>query len=394
MTMDLSSQFPVNLTEFYAIEALVGQGAFSTVWRARHRTSGQLRAVKKIDASLLSPREIANEIAIMRLLRHENMVRCYDVFIEAQYVNVVVDMFPGGDLVDGLNTHRRAFGRVPNAQLARLAKQMMSAVAHVHGLSIIHRDVKGENFLSDRPDIGDPDVKVALSDFGTALRIEKGEVVYSRVGTPAFWAPEIYAGGYSLAVDVWAVGVTTFILLTGALPYEGEAAICARSGPKGTTDLAMPYYLSESGADFLRQTMKKEASERPPAREVARHAWLTTKQPKDAPLVEDVHPPQEEVQIASRFSLLSCIFSVIGGLAVYGCSALGHCIGVESARDQSKEEGARYPSKTSKASTAGTGDYLMEVPDKDILEKQATDLTKQISVNLTMHQVSLSSIKQ
>ncbi|CAE7921300.1 PEPKR2 [Symbiodinium sp. KB8] len=235
---------------------------------------------------------------------------------------------------------------------------------------------------------------VALSDFGTALRIEKGEVVYSRVGTPAFWAPEIYAGGYSLAVDVWAVGVTTFILLTGALPYEGEAAICARSGPKGTTDLAMPYYLSESGADFLRQTMKKEASERPPAREVARHAWLTTKQPKDAPLVEDVHPPQEEVQIASRFSLLSCIFSVIGGLAVYGCSALGHCIGVESARDQSKEEGARYPSKTSKASTAGTGDYLMEVPDKDILEKQATDLTKQISVNLTMHQVSLSSIKQ
>ncbi|CAE7644082.1 PEPKR2 [Symbiodinium sp. CCMP2456] len=236
--------------------------------------------------------------------------------------------------------------------------------------------------------------EVALSDFGTALRIEKGEVVYSRVGTPAFWAPEIYAGGYSLAVDVWAVGVTTFILLTGALPYEGEAAICARSGPKGTTDVALPYYLSESGADFLRQTMKKEAADRPPAREVARHPWLTTKQPKDAPLIEDVHPPPEEVQIASRFSLLSCIFSVIGGLAVYGCSALGYCIGIDSARDQNKEASARWPSKTSKASTAGTGDYLMEVPDKDILEKQATDLTKQISVNLTMHQVSLSSIKQ
>ncbi|CAJ1374942.1 unnamed protein product [Effrenium voratum] len=125
-----------------------------------HKTSGQIRAIKKIDTTDLSPREVAHEIAIMRFLRHENVVRCYDVFLEGQYVHVVMDMFNGGDLVDGLNVHRRAHGRLPSRQLRNLASQMSQAIAHVHALQIIHRDVKGENFLSDRPNIGDPAVKV------------------------------------------------------------------------------------------------------------------------------------------------------------------------------------------------------------------------------------------
>ncbi|CAE8627408.1 unnamed protein product [Polarella glacialis] len=209
--------FPKHLVENYVIEGLLGQGAFSTVWRAVHRATGQVRAVKKIDTSDLSPPKIAHEIALMRMLRHENVVRCYDVFLEAQYVSIVVDMFNGGDLVDGLNAYRRVHGRVPNAQLAHLARQMIAAVAHVHSLQICHRDVKGENFLSDRPDIGDPQCKVALADFGTAIRVGPGERLVQRVGTPAFWAPEVFGDGYDFLVDIWAVGVTTFILLTGQL---------------------------------------------------------------------------------------------------------------------------------------------------------------------------------
>ncbi|CAE8615326.1 unnamed protein product [Polarella glacialis] len=232
--------FPKHLVENYVIEGLLGQGAFSTVWRAVHRATGQVRAVKKIDTSDLSPPKIAHEIALMRMLRHENVVRCYDVFLEAQYVSIVVDMFNGGDLVDGLNAYRRVHGRVPNAQLAHLARQMIAAVAHVHSLQICHRDVKGENFLSDRPDIGDPQCKVALADFGTAIRVGPGERLVQRVGTPAFWAPEVFGDGYDFLVDIWAVGVTTFILLTGALPFDGEVQICSSGGPAGFEFLATP----------------------------------------------------------------------------------------------------------------------------------------------------------
>ncbi|CAK9031343.1 unnamed protein product, partial [Durusdinium trenchii] len=58
----LARQFPEPLNDVYRVEAFVGQGAFSTVWRATHRTSGQVRAIKKIDTTDLSPREIAHEV--------------------------------------------------------------------------------------------------------------------------------------------------------------------------------------------------------------------------------------------------------------------------------------------------------------------------------------------
>lgn len=261
--------FPKHLVEIYDIDStMLGAGAFSTVWRCTHRATGMVRAVKKIDTSELSPREIAHEIALMRLLRHENVVRCYDVFLEAQYVNIVVDMFTGGDLIDGMNTHHSTKGRIPDSQLSRIAKQMISAVAHVHSLQIVHRDVKGENFLSDRPDIGDPACRIALADFGTAVRLEPGEKLSVQVGTPAFWPPEVWAGDYDFLVDVWAVGVTTFILMAGRLPFESTAADPAPS-------FEMPRLASRLCANFLMGCLEKNVEVRAAAADLAEHEWMT-----------------------------------------------------------------------------------------------------------------------
>ncbi|CAE7206509.1 IPL1, partial [Symbiodinium pilosum] len=189
---------------------------------------------------------------------------------------------------------------------------------------------------------------------------------------------QIFAGGYDFAVDVWAVGVTTFILMTGALPYEGEAAICTPSVPT-IPDLQLPYHCSKLGADFVLQTLKKDISERPLAREAARHPWLTTKQPSDAPMEDS---PQEEAT-SSFGRLLNCVFSALGGLMVLACSALGNCMDAMCDQNEVEAAAARW---SSKASTSGS---LVAVADKEILEKHTTDLTKQISVNLLEHQVSL-----
>lgn len=262
--------FPKHLVEIYDIDGMLGAGAFSTVWRCIHRATGVVRAVKKIDTSELSPREIAHEIALMRLLRHENVVRCYDVFLEAQFVNVVVDMFQGGDLIDGLSLHHSRAGFVPDAQLARIARQMLAAVAHVHSLLIVHRDVKGENFLSDRPDIGDPECRVALADFGTAQRLEPGETLATQVGTPAFWAPEVWEGRYEYLVDVWAVGITTFILMAGRLPFETSENCPA---PK----LVLPKGTSAACSSFIHSCLVADVQERPLAADLSNHEWLTAR---------------------------------------------------------------------------------------------------------------------
>jgi len=354
-------KFPKHLVEIYDIEGVLGQGAFSTVWRCKHRTTGQVRAVKKIDTSELSPREIAHEIALMRLLRHENVVRCYDVFLEAQFVNIVVDMFNGGDLVDGLNAHRKARGRVPDAQLAYLARQMVAAVAHVHSLQIVHRDIKGENFLSDRHDIGDPDCRVALADFGTAIRIEPGEQLNSRVGTPAFWAPEMWAGGYDFLVDVWALGVTAFVLVAGALPFEGEAQIC-KPAANGEPPFKVPSFASDLCRDFISRCLEKDPRGRPQAAEAAHHRWMATPQYQGQGTLL-TGQTSEDVARGTKI-VLGWMFDGLGVAVVACCNGIVFCLEMLLATDQHQASG--------------------NPPDKETIEKQVTELTNQISISASI----------
>jgi len=330
-------KFPKHLVEIYDIDCMLGQGAFSTVWRCTHRQSGQVRALKKIDTLELSPREIAHEIALMKLLRHPNVVRCYDVFLEAHFVNIVVDMFTGGDLVDGLNAHRQDRGRIPDAQLANLTRQMVAAVIHVHSLCIIHRDIKGENFLTDRPDIGDPECVVALADFGTAARLEPGATLSDKVGTPAFWAPEVCMGQYDFLADVWAVGVTVFILLCGALPFEGEAAIC-QPVASGALSFSAPYFATSACVDFLAACLAKDPGSRPQASEVARLPWMETPVPSSAP-----RPAISAHSFAEALgSAAETIGSILGGL----CACFtGLCLELLAA----SEPAPKSPSSTKQA---------------------------------------------
>lgn len=364
-------KFPKHLVEIYDIEHILGQGAFSTVWRCRHRKTGEVRALKKIDTTELSPREIAHEIALMRLLRHESVVKCYDVFLEAQFVSIVIDMFTGGDLIDGLNAHRRSRGRIPDGQLSHITRQMVAAVVHVHSLRIVHRDIKGENFLSDRPDIGDPACRVALADFGTAMRIEPGEKLQSRVGTPAFWAPEVWAGCYDFLVDVWAVGVTTFILLTGALPFEGEAQICKPVVP-GQAAVMLPHFASQMCQEFVQACLVKDPQKRPAATEAAQMPWMT------APLVPGsggggsgttaprVAPASHE---ATAAGVAGCVIDILAAIVVGCCSGLGLCLDILLGGDAGEQRQARLP-----------GSALQQPTNEDI-EKEVTELTRRISTN-------------
>eukprot|EP00420_Gonyaulax_spinifera_P018878 CAMPEP_0197916504 /NCGR_PEP_ID=MMETSP1439-20131203/82102_1 /TAXON_ID=66791 /ORGANISM="Gonyaulax spinifera, Strain CCMP409" /LENGTH=438 /DNA_ID=CAMNT_0043538531 /DNA_START=44 /DNA_END=1357 /DNA_ORIENTATION=- len=353
-------RFPKHLVDIYDIKSLLGQGAFSTVWRCVHRATGTTRAVKKIDTSELSPREIAHEIALMRLLRNPNVVRCYDVFLEAQYVNIVIDIFTGGDLIDGLNAHRKSCGRVPDAQLAHLSRQMVAAVAHIHSLKIVHRDIKGENFLCDRPDIGDPECRIALADFGTAKRIEPGELLTAHVGTPPFWSPEMWAGRYDFLVDVWAVGVTAYILLSGSLPFDGEVDI-RKPVMAGKLPFTPPQCASEKCVDFLGRCLIKDPKGRPSAAELQRHPWMLT-----PPHRREVKGADKVRESKKGNSSIEQFFTGLGVMVAGCCDGLGLILGALAG------SGGGAP--------AGRVDQETAEPlDKDEIEKQVTEMSRNIS---------------
>lgn len=277
------NQLQKKLLEVYEIEKYLGEGAFSKVWRCVHKKTQEPRAVKVVDMSPdsgVNRKDVRVEIAMMRLLRHENVVRCYDVFMEAESVNIVVDIFAGGDLMDGMVAHYERRGAIPEGQVRHLARQMVAALAHVHGLNITHRDIKGENFLLDRQDIGDLDCRVALADFGTAVLMRAGQVTATeQVGTRSFWPPEIWrAERYGQAVDIWAMGVTAYVLLAGRLPFnadEGQQAEVCR--PVADGELLFAPFAGAEGpcVDFLAACMTSDAASRPTAASLAASSpWL------------------------------------------------------------------------------------------------------------------------
>merc|ERR550525_1890130 len=114
-----------------------------------------------------------------------------------------MDRYSGGDLCDALERHFHRQSRIPISAVQRITKMMVQSVAWLHQNSVVHCDVKPDNLLMDRQDIEHPSCRVYLSDFDTAQEIQPGQRLTQKLGTRAYWAPEVWDLNYGFAVDVW-----------------------------------------------------------------------------------------------------------------------------------------------------------------------------------------------
>merc|ERR1719352_1956287 len=141
---------------------------------------------------------------------------------------------------------------------------MASAIQYIHARSIVHRDVKGDNFMMTIRYITDPNNNIALADFGTALHLKPGERLSDEVGTRIFWSPEFCNKSYGLKVDVWAMGVIMYGLLDGRFPFKDENDI-KKKEPK------IPKRIHPDCEDYIRGMLHKDENKRLSADEVVKH---------------------------------------------------------------------------------------------------------------------------
>merc|ERR1719428_1708456 len=163
-----------------------------------------------IDKSTSKPHEVQAEIAIMKELDHYHVNRVIEFFQDQCFMYIVTEEFLGGDVLDGLQRHLKGPGRIPDAALQRCARQLADATAYIHSISIIHRDIKGDNFLMDRPDIADIDLRLVMTDFGTSTHLKPGKLLSEQTGTEMYWSPEVIMRKYEFKCDMWALGVCMF----------------------------------------------------------------------------------------------------------------------------------------------------------------------------------------
>lgn len=155
---------------------------------------------------------------------------------------------------------------------------MAEAVYHCHENSVVHRDLKLENFLIDiNEHTGELEVK--LCDFGLAKKILPGHKRKGKAGTLVTMAPEmIVCGFYDQKVDAWSLGVILFELLTNTIPFLHknnqvlEHMICELD--INFKQVQVEYGLSAEAVDLISKLMRKDPVARIDIEEILKHPWL------------------------------------------------------------------------------------------------------------------------
>lgn len=227
---------------------------------------------------------------------------------------LVMDLVSGGEMFD----HLINYGAYSEADAARLMREVASALAFLHGVGVVHADLKPENLLLCSKKREDGTVK--MIDFGCAL-VQKGsyddddesddskdgnakgqikpdhwikEFQESNLsesdqkelqftGTTAYWPPERFLNGSypDAATDMWACGIILFIMLTGVHPFDltgvatdAEIEEQIKKDPSPPITRALTSHLSPSAIDLIRKLFTKNPNERLTADEMLRHPWI------------------------------------------------------------------------------------------------------------------------
>jgi len=255
------------LLDKYSLGKVLGQGAFGVVYSCKRKGTNDEYAVKMIDQVETPVGEIKLEVDMLKRLAHPCVVKLHDVYFEKVFVCMVLEIYRGGDMIEGMQLHWKTKGMIAIPVIQNLSKQMFQSVEWLHHNKVIHRDLKGDNYLQDRKALQDPKCRVFLSDFGTVKDIQPGERLKSKCGTKTYWSPEFYSLNYGLKADVWALGVVIYGMVTGRFPFKGEEDV--RKKP-----VKIPSRCGKDGEEFLLGTLNRDEEIRLSAAQAIDHRFL------------------------------------------------------------------------------------------------------------------------
>lgn len=217
---------------------------------------------------------VEREVGVQkRLKRHQNLIELIDVVRQPrkEKMHIVLEM------ANGCTVHEladRAPGRrLAESQVANIMFQALTAMQYMHGKGVVHRDIKPANMMLTATGT------LKLSDFGVAefLNEYAADNQVSRTsGSPAFQAPEIATGAAQYSgtkVDVWALGVTMYFLLTGDIPFQSDNLLVLFDFiAKGVYD--EPEYLGAEVRGLIRTMLTVDWAERPAVDTLLKHPWV------------------------------------------------------------------------------------------------------------------------
>jgi calcium-dependent protein kinase len=232
--------------------------------------TGKVFALKSILLTKVSDdmmEELRNEIGILQTLDHPNIVKELEIYETKLNIYLVLEHCSGGDL----------YTRGPYSEKAacEITDDLLSAVSHMHKHGITHRDLKFENIMFESRE---DDAKVKIIDYGLAHKaLGSEENMTEGVGTMYTLAPEVLMGNYTSKVDIWSLGVVSFMLLSGTKPFNERRRSRMIAKIKQAEYTFQPQVwdnLSESSKDFVSSLIVADPAGRPTADDALKNPWL------------------------------------------------------------------------------------------------------------------------
>lgn len=243
-------------------EHKVASGSYGDLYKGIY--CSQEVAIKILKAERLNSelqKEFAQEVYIMRKVRHKNVVQFIGACTRPPNLCIVTEFMCGGSVYDYLHKQKGAF-KLPS--LLKVAVDVSKGMNYLHQNNIIHRDLKAANLLMDENDV----VKVA--DFGVARVKAQTGVMTAETGTYRWMAPEVIEHKpYDHKADVFSFGIVVWELLTGKLPYEYLTPLQAAIGvvQKGLRP-TIPKHTHPKLAELLERCWQQDSTLRPDFSEI------------------------------------------------------------------------------------------------------------------------------
>ena len=276
--MTRSTTVTDDVTKEWKLQDKLGVGSTSTVFKCVSVSNPDIacacKVINKKRLGVSKKRQsqmiaiAKNEVALMKKLSHDCIVRLMGFYENDKDLYVITELMNGGELLDIVMDS----GNLNNFQALTVARRIGAGIMHLHQIGIMHRDIKPENILLKVK--GDLNT-VKLIDFGLSKSATNTK---SFIGTQGYLAPEMSPTRkeYTPAVDMWALGITLYAIMTGCLPFDDDQEALNQDGAKIIASFPSDMWENRDKRciDAVKGLLDLDPKKRLTAEQFCNHEWL------------------------------------------------------------------------------------------------------------------------